>query len=617
MDFESLYQKFRDILFVDGQYDGRQFRSAAGQALKKQIQETDLPGFPTFEEKILALRHGLRDRPVCVVCGGRVQRSGRADPPFRRTCSVSCAAHDPQRKSQTAATLEARYGGHHTQAAEYKEAAALRAQTNGSYARGQQTFQERYGARSAFGLKKTQDKIAQTNLQRYGHANPMVAHDIQARARETTLQRHGAFFNPEKTKQTVKQKWGVENPMQCSEIKDRARETTLQRHGAFFNPEKMQATMVERYGVPHPMQCREIKDRAQRIYRSTVYNRIISRLEDKVKPLFTLEEFYSVDNSLPWQCISCSRTFDSCLSDGKVPRCLSCNPIARRGLENEIRDILEQRYGLQSKSDRQTLAGREIDIFFKQRNIGIEVNGTYWHSSIFKPKDFHQQKALDAMSAGVQLVHIFEHDWHANQQQILAHLDALFHHDISRIAARACTVRQVTAAEAAEFIDSHHLSGNCLGSRVRLGIYHNDILEGVMTFGAPRYNKQYEWELLRYCTRSGRLVVGGGSKLLKYFERHWQPTSLISYANLDHSTGGIYRACGFVQDGISPPGYFYVDGQGNTVSRSGATKQLLNKKLGNPCPALSEGEAAAELGLLKIYNSGNLKFVKHYAVDNK
>ena len=42
-------------------------------------------------------------------------------------------------------------------------------------------------------------------------------------------------------------------------------------------------------------------------------------------------------------------------------------------------------------------------------------------------------------------------------------------------------------------------------------------LVAVMTFGKPRFNKNYEYELIRYATKSGYHILGGAGKLLKYF----------------------------------------------------------------------------------------------------
>ena len=61
--------------------------------------------------------------------------------------------------------------------------------------------------------------------------------------------------------------------------------------------------------------------------------------------------------------------------------------------------------------NRTILAGLEIDIYLPDYKLGIEFNGDYYHSSAFKDKYYHQHKSLLAISKGINLVHIWEHEW--------------------------------------------------------------------------------------------------------------------------------------------------------------------------------------------------------------
>jgi hypothetical protein len=66
-----------------------------------------------------------------------------------------------------------------------------------------------------------------------------------------------------------------------------------------------------------------------------------------------------------------------------------------------------------------------------------------------------------------------------------------------------------------------------------------------MTFSKPRFNRNYEYELVRFASKLGCQVIGGASKLLKYFERNYNPKSLISYADRRYSNGKLYYSLGF------------------------------------------------------------------------
>ena len=133
-----------------------------------------------------------------------------------------------------------------------------------------------------------------------------------------------------------------------------------------------------------------------------------------------------------------------------------------------------------------------------------------------------------------------------------------------------------------------------------------------MSFGKPRFNKKYEWELIRYA--SSKNIIGGANKLLTYFERHWNPKSLMSYADRKWSSSlsNVYQRLGFSYVGETTPGYFYNKGN-NYISRYDAQKRNLKKILGDKFfEELSESENMFVNGFLKLYDCGNLVFEKTY-----
>ena len=65
-----------------------------------------------------------------------------------------------------------------------------------------------------------------------------------------------------------------------------------------------------------------------------------------------------------------------------------------------------------------------------------------------------------------------------------------------------------------------------------------------MTFGKPRYNKNYEYELLRLCSHKNYKVIGGSKRLFKQFLRQQNPTNIISYCDNSKFSGEVYEALG-------------------------------------------------------------------------
>ena len=98
--------------------------------------------------------------------------------------------------------------------------------------------------------------------------------------------------------------------------------------------------------------------------------------------------------------------------------------------------------------------------------------------------------------------------------------------------------------------------------------------------------------------------------MLKYFIEKYSITNIISYCNLSKFDGNGYLRLGFKTDisMLTKPNYVWVESNNNTVLKRYKTQKqkLLDKGLreyGN-----TEDEIMRNLGYLKIYDSGNMKF---------
>lgn len=68
-----------------------------------------------------------------------------------------------------------------------------------------------------------------------------------------------------------------------------------------------------------------------------------------------------------------------------------------------------------------------------------------------------------------------------------------------------------------------------------------------MSFNKPqkRNSKEtYQWEIVRGCPGSNNLVVGGISKLWKYFLNNYHPKSVMSYCDINKFDGHGYELLG-------------------------------------------------------------------------
>ena len=81
-----------------------------------------------------------------------------------------------------------------------------------------------------------------------------------------------------------------------------------------------------------------------------------------------------------------------------------------------------------------------------------------------------------------------------------------------------------------------------------------------MTFGKPRYNKKYDYELLRLCSNTDIRVVGGASKLFYAFTSDNMKSSVISYCDRSKFNGSVYQAIGMNLLRITPPSKIWSKG---------------------------------------------------------
>ena len=261
------------------------------------------------------------------------------------------------------------------------------------------------------------------------------------------------------------------------------------------------------------------------------------------------------------------------------------------------------------KNIRNVISNREIDIYLPDYKIGIELNGLYWHSEIYRDKYYHLNKTIECENNGIRLIHIFEDEWLYKQNIIKSMLNNIFKLTRNKIYARKCTIKEVNPKEASIFLDNNHIQGKC-GSSVKLGLYYNNELVSLMTFGKSRHfigNGKTDWELLRFCNKLNTSVIGGASKLLKYFIKTYNPQEIISYADRRWSQGKLYEKLGFYKYNESKPNYYYIVNN-KRVYRFNFRKNILIEKYG--CSKnMSEHEFCLSKRWYRIYDCGCLCYV--------
>ena len=119
--------------------------------------------------------------------------------------------------------------------------------------------------------------------------------------------------------------------------------------------------------------------------------------------------------------------------------------------------------------------------------------------------------------------------------------------------------------------------GNCLGACIFTGLPVPEIAVGA--FGLERNQQEGIYELSRLCIHPDvqkeehNITSWFVSRCIKRFKKDARVSCILSYADSNHHTGVIYRACNFTYHGLTDPkkDFYYADG---TKHSRGSVKGL-------------------------------------------
>ena len=244
---------------------------------------------------------------------------------------------------------------------------------------------------------------------------------------------------------------------------------------------------------------------------------------------------------------------------------------------------------------------QEIDIYLEKYNLGIELNGVYYHSK--KPRFYHQVKTDMAEKAGIQLLHFTDDEWY-NKQNVVKSIVMNKLGLNAKIGARECELREISNKESKPFLEQHHIQGYS-AAKVAYGLFYDDELVMAASFGSPRFNKKYGWEVIRVCSKGN--VIGGLSRLMSKFRKE-HDGSIISYVDRKYGNGKSFVNIGFTVSHITDPGYTWNDGH-VTISRFKSQKKNLSSWLPSFDLVKSETENMIEAGYNRLWDSGQIALV--------
>lgn len=115
-----------------------------------------------------------------------------------------------------------------------------------------------------------------------------------------------------------------------------------------------------------------------------------------------------------------------------------------------------------------------------------------------------------------------------------------------RIYARNTTIKQIDVKQANTFIKTYHRQGLPRMSKRRydIGLFYQDNLVGEASFSSPRTRekaKKYQQELIRMTFKTDVQIIGGASKMIKYYIDAFKPRNFFTYQTMSGKKSDVYE----------------------------------------------------------------------------
>lgn len=449
---------------------------------------------------------------------------------------------------------------------------------------------------------------------RRGRTTRQLTPEEQQRANEarakTSLERYGDahYNNPDKYKKTCLEKYGLEFATQAESTKEHIKEANLAKYGVenVFQSEEVKsqikATMQARYGVDYASQSQLHKENVKATWQNKTPEEQAAIVDKRMQTSYERygKKLYSCTDE------AAEKTRNTCMERYGVPYyCMTDDCRSYSGNNSKPnKKFAEKLDELGIAYEREFVIDRK-SYDFKIGDILVEINPTITHNSTISAfgrepmsKNYHHDKSELARDSGYRCIHVWDWD---DPDQILRLLQPR-----EKAYARNCSIKEVSQKDKTIFIDEHHLQHD-VRSEINLGLYWHDELISVMTFGAPRYNKSFQYELLRFC--SSKAVIGGAEKLFKHFLHEYAPDSIISYCDLSKFSGKTYDNLGFKLIGTSIGRHWYSLKEKRHITDNLLRQRGFDQLFGT---AYGKGTDNAELmksaGYLEVYDAGQAKY---------
>jgi hypothetical protein len=208
-------------------------------------------------------------------------------------------------------------------------------------------------------------------------------------------------------------------------------------------------------------------------------------------------------------------------------------------------EVYESNHWLESEIDSKIISNSksvipplELDIYIPEYNLAIEYNGLY--SNYFKR--YHYNKSKLCEEKGVRLIHIWDYEWNNPiQQRVLKNIILSACNKSIKLYARKLSIKVISNTDkdyskVKEFFKYNNIQG-FRGGKFAICLMDKDDIVMSYLMGKSHFRREDCWEVIRGATKLGYTVIGGASKIWKYFVLNYSPNNCVYYVDYNYFNG--------------------------------------------------------------------------------
>jgi hypothetical protein len=457
----------------------------------------------------------------------------------------------------------------------------------------------------------------------------------------------------EKRKKTWINKYGVDNPLKMESTKEKRKKQSIEEYGVDHPfklnefQEHIKNKIYEKYSVKNPSKLQWVNDKKRKTFQKNIeknvekyikfhqgkINNILNGLDisnyiisdvkrDNDLYYVIINDDYKLNVNTIYNRISYLNDIDKILSPMIFYQNTHFNNSSPNNTFKELLVLNNIEYTTEKWNLNESIIYNQLGSFrydFCVGNILIEINPSSTHNSTWGfrsnvdmvPKNYHYNKSQYANKYGYQCIHVWDWDDKEKIINILKPKETLY--------ARNLNIKEVGIQDCNTFFNLYHLQNSVGGTNIKCFVLTNeDEIIQAMAFGEPRYNKKYEWEILRLCTHKNYKVVGGTERLFNKFNEIYNPKSIISYCDLSKFNGDIYTKLNFNKISENVSKHWYNIKENIHITDNHLRKYGYDKLIAKYFDGIKYGKKSSNddlmlsHGFVEIYDAGQATFVKYY-----